>query len=184
MTFEDLLRENPALRYLRSLDADTLRSLFRRSRGECTWCGSTVPKGRRTWCSNDCAQQFLNRCSPGHAAAFVHQRDKGICAICKQDVEHQKAAFEAAWKLREVELQQAGITTKIWHHRDLLKVQFGFARGQWYEIDHETPVCEGGGLCDPSGLRLLCGKCHKDETAELAARNATKTKTKKKATTR
>ncbi len=184
MTFEDLLDRNPALRNLRSLDADTLRSLFRRARGECTWCGQQVGKGRRTWCSNDCAQSFLNRCSPGHAAAFVVDRDKGICAICKQDVERQRKEFEEAWKLKQIELQKAGITSEIWKHRDLLKRQFGFARGQWYEIDHETPVCEGGGLCDPSGLRLLCGKCHKKETDDLAARTAAKAKTKKKATTR
>lgn len=180
MTFDELLDENPALRYLRSLDADTLRRLFRRSRGECTWCGIPVGKGRRTWCSDACAQSFLNRCSPGHAAAFVQQRDNGICSVCRQDVEVQQKAFEEAWKIRQVELQQAGITSKIWYHRDLLKVQFGFARGQWYEIDHEIPVSEGGGLCDPSKLRLLCGRCHKQATDELAARTAKKNKKAKR----
>jgi len=188
MTFEELLQQNPALRNLRSLDADTLRSLFRRARGECTWCGQQVGKGRRTWCSKECTEGFFHRCSPSHQQIFVTRRDKEICQLCGRDLAKSKRIFEHVKRF----MKQAGLITPMmaWRESDLalLDIQeaLGFSRGRWYEIDHKTPVCEGGGLCDPSGLRLLCGKCHKKETDDLAARRAakTQTKTKKKATTR
>lgn len=181
MTFDELLAKNPALRYLRSLDADTLRSLFRRTRGECTWCGKQVPKGRKTWCSKECTEAFFGRCSPSQQNIQIARRDKEICQICRRDLAKSKRIFEHAKRY----MRKAGLLTSVMHWREqdisLLDVQeaLGFARGRWYEIDHEIPVSEGGGLCDPSGLRLLCGQCHKDETAKLAARTASSNKQRK-----
>lgn len=42
--------------------------------------------------------------------------------------------------------------------------------GDGSEVDHIIPVCEGGGLCGPENLRLLCTKCHKEQTKLLMER--------------
>lgn len=180
MKFDELLQQNPALRYLRSLDADTLRKLCRRLRGECTWCGQPVGKGRRTWCSDTCAKSFLHRCSPQHAATTVYERDSGICSLCRQHVKRQEAAFQERWQNDKPQLEALGLKpADLRKRKQDLMAEYGYARGQWYEIDHSTPVCEGGGLCEPSELRLLCGKCHKQETDKLAARIASNKKAKR-----
>lgn len=41
------------------------------------------------------------------------------------------------------------------------------------EVDHITPIIEGGDPFDPENLRTICDECHKRETAALAARRAT-----------
>jgi 5-methylcytosine-specific restriction endonuclease McrA len=41
-----------------------------------------------------------------------------------------------------------------------------------WEADHIRPVVEGGGACGLENLRTLCVRCHKVETARLAARRA------------
>ncbi len=37
----------------------------------------------------------------------------------------------------------------------------------WYEIDHITPVCDGGHEHGRANLRVVCYRCHKALTAEL-----------------
>lgn len=41
-----------------------------------------------------------------------------------------------------------------------------------WDADHIIPVIEGGGECDLDNYRTLCVPCHKQVTAELAARRA------------
>jgi 5-methylcytosine-specific restriction endonuclease McrA len=43
-------------------------------------------------------------------------------------------------------------------------------RVTWWESDHIVPVVEGGGECGLEGLRTLCWRCHRAETAALAKR--------------
>jgi hypothetical protein len=185
MKFDDLLANNPALRRLRNLDADTLRRLFGRFRGECTWCGNPVGKGRSTWCSQDCVDQFSRRCCTNKSAVFVRRRDGNVCRICGVDIKQQEKEFETVWQVRERELAALNINPYGREHAEektRMQEQFCFARGRWSEVDHEIPVVEGGGLCPPEQLRLVCGKCHAKETAELQARLAAKNtnKTSKK----
>ena len=61
-----------------------------------------------------------------------------------------------------------------WVERSQLRRQLGFpadSRSAW-QMDHATPVIEGGGMCGLEGLRTLCVPCHKRETKELAGRRA------------
>lgn len=41
-----------------------------------------------------------------------------------------------------------------------------------WDMDHIVPVSEGGGACGLENLRTLCLPCHKQHTAELAAKRA------------
>lgn len=39
--------------------------------------------------------------------------------------------------------------------------------GDFWQADHVTPVCEGGGECDLFNYRTLCTSCHQGETDRL-----------------
>lgn len=191
MTFEELLEQNPALRRLRSLDADTLRRLFGRIRKECTWCGNLVGKNRSTWCSQNCVDQFSHRCCPGKSAAFVYKRDNGICQLCGIDVTAHEREFDRLMREQREQINREIFSpySREFHAEERriraeLQERFCFARGRWYEVDHEIPVVEGGGLCHPDQLRLLCGKCHARETADLQARLAARRAEKTNQTTK
>lgn len=166
-TLDELIAVVPGLRRARRLNADVLRILLDRNRGECTWCGTIVKSPRRTWCSDACSNHFLRRC--GNPAHYVEQRDKGICRLCGRDTNK----CERVWRF----LQWAANNQRVsWREIDSqyadVKLLLGFGRGRWREVDHDPPVIEGGGLCDPDQLRLLCGVCHADETKKLAKRRS------------
>lgn len=150
-TLDELLAIVPGLRRLRSLGADMLRYLLDRKRGECTWCGAIVPKGRRTWCSDACVSAFRSRCDANYQRAMVEKRDGGICAECGRDTIESAAMWRRAIPRPD-------------------RKEYGFARGSWREVDHIVPVVEGGGLCGLDNLRLLCGVCHARATKLLAGR--------------
>ena len=143
MNLDDLLRIVPGLRRWRSINARDLGRLLSREPWECIWCGMIVPKRRRSWCSDECVHAFRSRCDSAYAARIVTEAARGICAICGVDT-------IAAEQIR--------------------RYSICFARGRWREVDHVVPVCEGGGLCGPLGLRLLCGACHAKESDALAER--------------
>jgi len=172
MMLDDLLALLPGLRRVRSLNADWLRVLTDRQKGECTWCGQPVAKGRSTWCSDDCVKAFKLRCCPNTAAAFAEKRDNGICQKCGRDCRKAERDARAEGLMRH--RPQLPGETPYEYRRVLdarekrLREEFGYARGRWSEIDHLVPVVLGGGLCDPAGLRTVCGACHLEATNQLA----------------
>lgn len=187
-TIDDLMAAVPGFRKLRSINAALLRTLLDRQKGECTWCGSVIPKGRSAWCGDGCVKAFKERCDPNYARSIVEKRDAGICKLCGRDTIKSEREWRALKLVRpreqnlrrrvallkhsaEVALMAIKLTDAA--NEDQVKnnlsvaeralesmAQHGYARGRWREVDHEVPVCEGGGLCDPSKLRLLCGTCH------------------------
>jgi ribosomal protein L37E len=180
MTFDDLLNHIPGLRRLRQLNADMLRILFDRKAGECSWCGQPVGKGRSTWCSDACVEAFKLRCHPMTWRDFVEKRDGGICRRCGRDTvaaeSEAKTKRLVAWpnRLRDETMEEWVIRKEVAIAQLRL---MGHSRGRWREVDHDPPVSEYGGLCDPAQLRLLCGTCHDEATAQLAGRRAKKKKT-------
>lgn len=167
MMLDDLLRVVPGLRKLRSLNAELLRKLLDRSKGECTWCGGKIPKPRTRWCSDRCVAEFRERCDPSKYVQLVVERDGMVCRECGRDI---KQSIEAA----ELEAKQKLPTSGHWEARERIERRHGKARGNWYEVDHIVPVVEGGGLCGLDNLRLVCGACHAVATRKLAGRRANK----------
>ena len=170
-TLDDLLKLLPGLRKLRSINAGWLRTLLDRPKRTCTWCGKRVGRGRTTWCSDECVTAFKNRCDYNCAMRYVMARDKGICKICGRNTLTAEREFkkivhdmEGQGALPDSEPSKSMAISEI-------QAQFGFSRGRWHEVDHEIPIAEGGGLCDPKHLRVLCGVCHLEETKRLAARS-------------
>lgn len=166
-TLDDLMTVLPAIRKTRRLNADTLRWLLDRQRGQCTWCGAPVGKGRSKWCSDQCVDAFKSRCCTQTQMRLVIQRDRGICQSCGRDTVASERAGKLAWQEAKFPL---GIPwANRGPERDKIFAAYGWARGQWREVDHILPVVSGGGLRGIENLRLLCGECHQHETARLAA---------------
>lgn len=176
-TFDELLAACPGLRRRRSITADWLRILMDRQPGECTWCGQPVGRGRQTWCGEQCVNDFRSRCDSEYVRRLVIKRDGGICQVCSRDTVLAEKSWQSS-KSRQSIWRQAGETEQDFGKRkkqqeiDLLAA--GFARGCWREVDHIIPCIEYGGLCEPSGMRLLCGACHLGATQVLAARRKRK----------
>ncbi len=129
----------------------------KRERGPCRWCGGEVPKRRLTFCSEECVDQWKLRTDPAFLRATVFERDQGVCALCGLDAEqlrrHKRKLDYAARKAFE---------------RD-----WGSRRHLW-DADHVIPVAEGGGECGLSNMRTLCLKCHRQVSAELRKRLASR----------
>jgi hypothetical protein len=169
-TLDDLLALVPGMRKMRLLNADTLRVLLDRGRGECTWCGQQVPARRIKWCGSECVQNFQLRCQPAYQRPFVLKREHFICEMCGRDVQASQRRGIDEWG-RHPSHSAYGVD---WKHKQSVREEIfrrhGWARGEWYEVDHIIPVIEGGGLLGPENLRLLCGACHAVVTRELRAR--------------
>lgn len=175
-------------RFLRQIGADLLRKKLERQKGECTWCGGPVAKGRRRWCSQECVRAFDERCVPQRIAYLVEQRDKGLCSACGRDTallerlgQAMKPHFENMnWSSEEF-LRRYRISQYEWeatrqewrrHLRDSgLEPATAY---RFWEADHIVPVSEGGGLTGLDNYRTLCIPCHKRETAKLAGRRSKK----------
>lgn len=179
-------------RHRRSLGAAELRRAMARQRGQCTWCGGLVPKGRRTWCGDECLKEFRLACDPTFVLArIVRWRNGGRwrvlrCEACGLDVLARHNAIEwlrrraaaerelhygrGSWNRNRVgrrRRRRADLLQRIWlYHRVQVRA---VAHDQW-ELDHAIPVCEGGGCCGPENLRVLCRACHTAATRELARR--------------
>jgi len=164
----------------------------------CRWCRALVPRGRRWWCSAGCVTAYRIRSDPGFARARVHERDRGICAICGTDTEAEGARLtgllaglgtevstELSWEPVARTLHgplaawlglpaQSLSPFRDWPDRDPWPATLWI---RWrveipWEADHVTPVIEGGGECGLDGYRTLCLPCHRRETAALARRRA------------
>lgn len=170
MLLDDLLAVVPGLRKLRRLNADLLRIMLDRSKGQCTWCGQPVGKGRSKWCGEVCVEQFKLRCDSAYQRTFVEKRDGMVCRICGRDITAAKQQLREGRKaiLGDQTLSPDEQRRQVAE----LEAACGFARLTHHEVDHIVPVCEGGGLCGPEGLRLTCGTCHAAETKKLSGRRA------------
>lgn len=173
---------------------------YRGQKGRCAWCGTyDLPKGRRTWCSQQCVDAYLIVSSPAHVRAALRKRDGGICAVCGCDadaeyrvwVERRRTVsrlterlltqyrFSLGWDGRKMAFRRDEPATPQERQafRDYMYAKY--CPGRWtpgrrsgWDADHVVPVVEGGGECGLDNYRTLCHPCHKDATAELAARRA------------
>jgi len=159
---------------------------------ECRICGRNVDDGRRKVCSDYCdniqtaVMGFLNWSSTRRR---VIDRDDETCQECGWDRGIRRSArdhvrgliAEAAgeppdtpsmkelgegkefdWDAHREERQE-------WRkRRDAAKERYGdpereFSRS--LEVDHITPIADGGHPFDPGNLQTLCSECHGDKTA-------------------
>lgn len=144
----------------------------------CRWCQKPVPKPRLYWCSDECVEDYEIRANPAHARMRVFERDKGVCARCGADTERGAEEVRRLWRIAENEWP--------WRRKNEAKYEAAVAQlaalgftfreygglPHFWEAHHTTAVVEGGGECGLEGYETLCLRCHKAETALLAARRA------------
>jgi len=122
---------------------------------QCVWCGDALKGRRQRWCSDDCVSDYQLNHDWGVIRAFVRNRDKGVCAICKIKTFAEKARWK---KLR---------TKFTWELFRELLIKHGWPAGthrDWWEADHIVSRHDGGSD-HPCNLRTLCVPCHKAVTA-------------------
>jgi len=163
-------------RFRRYIPTVELRSALGRQKGHCTWCDTPVGKGRSRWCSEPCREEGYVR-SGMWTRSLVEMRDKGICALCGFD------GIGVQLRVHAIDRRAYGTydpVTRRYRHfcytfariRKFSRRTGIYPTGQPYEIDHVTPVVEGGGCCGLDGLRTLCFACHRVETKKLAGRRS------------
>lgn len=167
----------------------TSRDLPRHPKGCCRWCGARVEPPRRSWCSQECVDAYLVR-SGQQLGRIIRERDHGVCAVCGVDTETLKRISRRLPCVRlwavHYDLERYDRTrprtrmerARDRHQRRNQEIRRELQRRGWdmgrrlWDVDHIIPVVEGGGCCGLENLRTLCQRCHKRETAALAARRA------------
>jgi 5-methylcytosine-specific restriction endonuclease McrA len=127
----------------------------------CRRCRIEIQKGsgRRTFCSDACVVEWKIRTQPEFAAEQVHARDGGVCTLCARDCDALLRKIRVTKRERRPQrLQELGLPAYLLRRR------------RYWEVDHVTPVVEGGGSCGLANLRTLCWACHKQVTRELGVR--------------
>lgn len=165
-------------RFRRQVCASELRKILGRPLRTCTWCGEQVAGRRRQWCSRECVESFQIRI-PSIAARHVKRRDRGVCFNCDRDCLAMERLLHGLRTRGGSFGNSFGWSKEVWRPiAEELKRHWGaigFDVRGWtrlWQADHIIPVCQGGGLCDPSGYRTLCIPCHKAESAWLARERA------------
>lgn len=136
----------------------------------CRQCGKETKNKRTTFCGDECVQAWRIERWPSEQRAAVLKRDAGVCASCSLDclaLEKDLTGLSAALFTERVlalciPANRAGVTS--WGRPWV---------GSLWDMDHITPVVEGGGgACGLDNFQTLCWACHQRKTAEHATRRA------------
>lgn len=148
------------------MNAAEYRSKMRREKGQCTFCGESVGKGRRKWCGDECVRAWKMLFDWAYCKQQAIARADGVCAACGFDSELMRRTIcHLGWEARR----------RFWDYWDA-----GFKRDQsLVEVDHIVPRFFDGGN-EPDNLQVLCVPCHKVKTARDAALIAKTKRVKKK----
>ncbi len=154
------------------MNAQQIRIDRKRKKGECTWCGEPVGKGRSKWCSQKCVNTFRELHDWSHVRSHVFDRDQGICQQCGTDCDRIS---------RLAALVRRGIDGwESFRHMEAFYRSLGFHRLygiDLWQADHIVPRVQGGGD-ELTNLQTLCVPCHKGVTATQAADRARERKVK------
>ena len=175
------------LPHVRAIGAVALRKHLGREKGQCTWCGQRVPKGRVTWCSKACVTAFTERYMPSQIRHRVKKRDKGVCAQCGDDTKHWLRLWRLAkgygeelpehWNGHRYFRNRRGRRNlqKLRRYRRLSpKAKRRLKAFASWDADHIVPVEQGGAVLGLDNIQTLCSRCHKRKTAQQAAEKAAK----------
>lgn len=155
------------------MGAESLRRKLGRQKGECTWCGQPVPRGRQTWCGQQCVDAYRTEHDWGWVRSRVFDRDRGVCRLCGADTMRiHRLVVLAQMESWDLYLYVCAFYSGLGFGKFLMM-------DQW-QADHIVPRVRGGSN-DLSNLRTLCVPCHKGVTAELARERAAERRAAKRA---
>lgn len=159
---------------------------------ECRVCGRNVVDGRSKTCSDYCSNlvsAVMGMLNWTSVRRKIIDRDGETCQECGFDYGHERLARD---HIRDIIEEKAGDRpespgleevgemddynwdgyyerSQAWRERrEQLKVRYGdpYEHSRGLEVDHITPVSEGGHPFDPANLQTLCEKCHQDKTSQ------------------
>ncbi len=165
-------------------DPTTIRRvILERDGGKCAQCGIEAEKIRQAFRGVGCPHLFEFDDPDGYVGEYL--RAQRVAAALGVPIRNGSHEFRGNEFLRSVIDQTHWAEQEIraqWHEWGLNAADdlpFEKRDSSWWEADHIVPVIEGGGGCGPEGYRTLCLRCHRLETAALAARLAQSRRLKK-----
>jgi 5-methylcytosine-specific restriction endonuclease McrA len=156
----------------------------------CRMCKGPVAPPKRNWCADPaCLEEWLFRTRPAVLRSAVYARDGGRCRACGLDLSLLDLT-RLVWNLYLADLALADRNSRV--RAGAAAAVAGLdgnpvSRGQWlawigsasdwrarhrlpprrsaWEVDHITPVSQGGDYFARANLQLLCAPCHRLKTA-------------------
>jgi 5-methylcytosine-specific restriction endonuclease McrA len=158
---------------------------------ECRICGRNVEDQRMVYCSDYCsnlATAVMRTLNWSGVRRRIIDRDEKTCQHCGFDMERERRARDHIRTTIEEHAGERpegpGLTdSDDWGDEDWseyfdaveayderkaeLKDCYGdpYERARTLEVDHITPIAEGGHPFDPANLQTLCSACHQEKTA-------------------
>ena len=152
----------------------------------CRWCGTETEPPRRTFCGDECVEEWNVRNSASHARRRVFERDQGVCRLCRIDTRQQIRELREEFQIVRFNRRPPADRAKAFYAR-LHSLSIPLSRWQeadpfrgCWDMDHITPVAEGGGSCGLDNLRTLCLRCHHRQTRRLRQRQKQRKKRKRR----
>ncbi|XP_067682892.1 DNA annealing helicase and endonuclease ZRANB3-like [Haliotis asinina] len=137
---------------------------------------STVTDEKNAWntrfCSSKCMDQYWMQTHSSYCRDKVYEVEHGICQICKYDAHSfyiQVKNTQDLQKRAKLLAEGKYSTLKPKQKESMVRKP---VEGQFWHVDHITPVWEGGGMCDIDNMRTLCVVCHQKVTAGQARKRA------------
>lgn len=174
---------------------------------ECRICGRPVDDGRMKYCSDYCkniANAVMGMLNWSTVRRRIIKRDDETCQACgfnytrvrrarkqirerideqlPERPEHPSMLDLGRGEGSDEELESARAEWKDWNDtQERLQERYKIAvvgSDRGLEVDHITPISEGGHPFDPGNLQTLCEQCHTEKTSlEAAASPETPEKT-------
>ncbi|XP_071080928.1 DNA annealing helicase and endonuclease ZRANB3-like [Haliotis cracherodii] len=137
---------------------------------------STITDEKNAWntrfCSSKCMDQYWMQTHSSYCRDKVYEVEHGICQICKYDAHsfyNQVKNTQDMQKRAKLLAEGKYSTLKAKQKESMVRRP---VEGQFWHVDHITPVWEGGGMCDIDNMRTLCVMCHQKVTAGQARKRA------------
>lgn len=135
------------------------------------------------FCSIKCENDMKVKSSGGAIRSQIMKRDRGVCEMCKlnctkliqrlQAIEKEgDEEGEDSWRTRRARLLDQAypeFTSRLTKAQKNGLIDRALSGKAW-QADHIVGVFEGGGLCTLANMRTLCTACHREVTAQQAAR--------------
>lgn len=89
----------------------------------------------------------------------IFEAQGGKCALCGLDL--AELARQLFPRSAKTEMRSRALAAHPW-------ARAAYSTSDLFDLDHITPVVNGGGQKGDENLRVLCKQCHKRVTKELA----------------
>lgn len=157
----------------------------------CSWCcgfvgvdgiSVEVNDSPKYFCRSDCQRSFFEERSLDGLKRLVLERDRGVCAVCRQDCLKLRKELDGLQRRAKKRTYFPKINLdrlRRWESRLLQLLRCGFDKHAvenghaLWELDHIDPQVRGG-RNTLANVRTLCLSCHKEATGSLASDRAKK----------